>query len=286
MGWFKTNFKPVDIEDQRVRGELEQARLWLEEAKGSSEDQTGEVSTRTKLLDDASQAIDNDKLFKAWGYLLAFNRKMVMDMYGSELDARIISARAEAKKKLPGWRGDAVIKLLDFEGNVSEAEKQRKLRESLFHLHSKSQNTYFKIGKAKNQIFAAMCLLVVTTFSLIILSPWIMEFDYFKPVTLVQLQLAMIAGFVGGVLSVAFSVSRTDPKQEIPQLQASIPATWIRTLFGPLMAFALLIIFQLGFIDFGIHKVQSLIGMSFLAGFSERWFLNLVGKVQEKAGGG
>jgi hypothetical protein len=60
--------------------------------------------------------------------------------------------------------------------------------------------------------------------------------------------------------------------------------TWTRPIFGPLVAVLLLVIFELEVIDPGNIKDESLIGMSFHAGFSERWFLNLVSRVQDKAG--
>jgi hypothetical protein len=306
------------MEQQRVTAELKQAEQRLksiyddagkEEEKTSTSDKADSsdqdvrqkaFSIRNKFLTLAKNAIDNNDIFSAWGYLLAFNRMMVGDMQGSELDARIESARSEAKKKLSGWRGKAVKNLLAIDskiGNtkkqqhlratdsqIEDEERQQRLREALFHLHSKSQNMYFKIGKIRNQIVIAGIMLSAATVAVFVLSFWFMCFSFFDDITRSEFHLAMLSGIVGGVLSVAFSLVHNDQEQDIPELIASLPLTWSRILFGPLVAFALLILFELDVINLGTHEAESLIGMSFIAGFSERWFLNLVNKVQEKAG--
>ena len=302
----------VNVENQRVLAELKQAELRFEVIygdtsfrrdhneeldSGNSQNNSQSESSnqgkhqgdrikyaRKELLVSARESINCGEIFNAWGYILAFNRMMVSALHGAELDAKIVSARSEAKKKLGGWRGESAKALLSLEDNTDEQDKQDRLREALFHLHSKSQNTYFKIEKIKNQILAAMCMLAFSSFCVFGLSFWFMGLAFFSGISLYEFHLAILAGLIGGVLSVAFSVVRTDPNQKIPEPQASFPLTWTRPLFGPLVAFALLVLMQLEFINFGDIKTQSLIGMSFFAGFSERWFLNLVSKMQEKAG--
>jgi len=313
MEWLLNILGLTNIEKQRVTAELEQAELRLrsiygdagkEEKQTSTSDKTDSsnknqnsiksanqgavhkgISVRRHFLNLARNAIEKREFFSAWGYLLAFNRMMVTDMQGGELDARIESARSEAKKKLSGWRREAAKNLLAIKGEIDDKEKQQRLREALFHLHSKSQNIYFKIGKIRNQIVIAMYMLFAAAVAVFVLSFWFMCLSFFNDITRSEFHLAMLSGLVGGVLSVAYSVVRTAREHDIPELIASFPLTWTRPLFGPLVAFALLVIVELDMINLGNLKAESLIGMSFIAGFSERWFLNLVGKVQEKAGG-
>ncbi len=312
MGWLLNKLYATNIEEQRVTAELEQAKQRLcsiysdacnEEKQTSTSDKAGSSDNNLNSIKASNQdvqqkafrirehflyltgkAIDNNEIFSAWGYLLAFNRMMVADMQGSELDSRIVSARSEARKKLSGWRGKAVKSLLTIDSQMDDEIRQQRLREALFHLHSKSQNIYFKIGKIRNQIVIAMYMLFTATVGVFALSFWFMSLCLFDVVTRSEFHLAMLSGLVGGVLSVAFSLVHNDQDQDIPELIASLPLTWSRILFGPLSAFVVLVIFQFGLLDLGEHKVESLIGISFIAGFSERWFLNLVNKAQEKAG--
>lgn len=292
MGWLKRNFWPVNIEKERVSGELEHARLRLRKVdSGDNRDgaaTAGRSKTlreiRQKHLDLAEEAITSGEYFSAWGHLLAFNRDMIEDMHGVELEARLASARAEALLKLPSWRGEAVTALLTMESSANEQEKQDRLREILFHLHTSSQNTYFKIAKLKNQTFAVIWMLLIASATVFSLSFLFMSQPFFDEISRSHFHLAMLSGLVGSVLSVAFSVIRTNPEQKIPELKVSFPLTWARSFFGPLVAFALLVIIETDLINLGGYKPESLVGLSFVAGFSERWFLNLVDSVQDRAG--
>ena len=304
---------PVDIEKERVTEELEKAQLRLDLFDVEGDSTKGRMTVKSKgkkqpglqdqprfatqhrtksvknicekLLALSREAVHNKEYFSAWGYMLAFERMIIEDMQGDELNTKFVSARFEAKKKLPDWRGEAVASLLTAIDSKNDKNKRDQLHEIMFHLHTKSQNTYFKIAKLKNQTFAVMWMLTIASTIVFGLSFWFMNKPFFNDVTRFDFHLAMLAGLVGSVLSVAYSVIRTEPDQKIPELKASLPLTWARSFFGPLVAFALLIFIESDLINLGAFKPESLVGSSFMAGFSERWFLNLVSKAQEKTGG-
>ena len=76
------------------------------------------------------------------------------------------------------------------------------------------------------------------------------------------------------------SVTRR-PERRIPDQLADWPVTTLRPLLGAAAATGIALMVQAGVVSFGEPEDQevALLAVAFLAGFSERWFLGIIGVV-------
>ncbi len=233
------------------------------------------------FLDYARAALEKHRIYAGWEFLQSFEREMVDEFKGTALRLRLESAKAEASKKLKNWRACAADEAGKSGDNAQDQELRDRLREILYHVHTQSQNEYFNIEQIKKQSRVIAVFLVGSALLLFELSNFItagvdgIDVDAFR--------LGMLSGVFGGMLSVAYTVMRSDPSTRIPQLKASLGLTITRPLFGPLVTFAILMLMHQGFLSFGDNTMAALVALSFLGGFSERWFLGLVERINARA---
>ena len=269
------------------------------------------------LINEAEQAAfasrrrrDRPREYIAWDCLAQFDRYMVHSMDASERAPLWTSLLAEAEHKLNGHRKEAVLKhtkthpaTLDLESvwrsiktekeemsNASGEEAAQSLmaaaKESVPSadlvcsvmklLQTESQNSYHKIGQIKRQVdFVALLLLILVAGLLCsegvrIYNGWSGDIDR-------AVLLGMLMGLIGGILSLTFTVIRSDAGRKIPTMRTQFEVALIRPLVGAVMALPVILILEAGVVSIPWADKNWVVALAgFLAGFSERWFLGLV----------
>ena len=249
-------------------------------------------------LDSAWQAaqhrsfgVASPRDYLAWDCLAQFDREMVHLLSREEMNALWISLKAEAQQKLTDHRKQAVASLVSNVEGASGKPEASDLRpeivaEVLKQIHITSQNQYYKIDQLRRQIAYAGLFLFVLIFGLLLVSGfgWSVQFSDTLDGALV---LGTLVGLSGGVLSLAFTVVRTDVTSKIPAVRMSFEVAMMRPLIGAALALPVILVIESGFLQVnGIGKNWLIAVACFLAGFSERWFLGLMESVEGKAPNG
>ena len=230
------------------------------------------------LLNDAKTSLRNGDIDSAWMSIQALEREMLALLTPAELDARWISARNEAgDSKVAGWRAKAAAKLEHLGQNPDKSIAA--LSEALFHIHAAAQNSYNKINRTHTQITwsaLSVTILVLATVTLndmgffgLLLGPRVQQI----------LPLAVFSGLLGGVLSVAYTVARADSGRKIPEVRASSAVTMVRPVIGAAVALPVMFFLESGLIIDEAHN-WVVLGLCFVGGFSEQWFLGIVEKIE------
>jgi hypothetical protein len=209
---------------------------------------------------------------------------MVYLISDSELGALWPSLKAEAAVKLKGHRKKAVEDLALRTGRSAPARAD--VAEVLRQLHSTSQNYYHKIEQLRRQMSLVGLFLLVLVLGLLLAAGLGSLLGFSQPVSDV-LALGTLLGLTGGVLSLAFTIARTDVTGSIPAVRTSFEVAAVRPLIGAAMALPIIVIFESGVVAVsGIDKKWIIAMGCLLAGFSERWFLGLVEGLEQKTGDG
>lgn len=283
---------------ERLESAVTDARKRLE-CLGENGKDPARIKICRDLIEKAEQAartrqgwFARPREYLAWDCLAQFDRHIVFLLGPAERAALWESLKAEAEKKLDGHRKEAVKELskkgsaaLD-PGAKDAAPPAEVVSEVMRLLQTTSQNTYHKIDQLRRQIDYAGILLMVLVVALLagtvvrIRMGWSGDVDG-------ALLLGTLMGLIGGVLSLAFSVTRSDVSAKIPAMRSSFEVARIRPFIGAAIALPVILIFESGVINIpGAQKYWIAAVACFLSGFSERWFLGLVEKAEKKAGDG
>jgi hypothetical protein len=272
---------------ERLAAALVDAETRLACARNSSKDAT-RIELCQGLLEQARSAIGSGGVwraapreFLAWDCLAQFDRQMLHLVSQEELHSIWLSVKAEADEKLTGHRKRAVADIVEHANKAALTVSS--VEAALRHLQTHSQNQYYKLGQLRRQIGYVGVFLLVLILGLL-LAAGFETFERFWPALDRKLQLGTLLGLVGGVLSVAFTVSRTDEKAKIPKLLASSEVMLVRPLIGASLALPVALFADSGLISVaGINERAWLVAIAcFLAGFSERWFLGLVEGLEKR----
>jgi hypothetical protein len=254
-----------------------------------------------RLLKQAKEAFAMGDVDSAWMWVNELEREMLVAHSDEELEAKLISAKEEALEKLGKWRGSAVHKLLgataasDMRRTETSSERKeslmapyksrnstlRMLKETLLHLHSNSQNMYRNMRQLRFQLTIASLSVTVMVLAMLVLN----EMGFFEALgrhMQERLPMAILSGLLGGVLSVAYTVARADPKQKIPEVKASFSVTAVRPIIGAAVALPVLVLIESGLLNISDNeRMWVVLSFCFLAGFSERWFLGIMEKLEK-----
>ncbi|MGE5336735.1 MAG: hypothetical protein ACM3PU_02845 [Gemmatimonadota bacterium] len=200
-------------------------------------------------------------------------RELVAAMSESELRATFALYRAEGDPLWPAGRRGVAAELADGEGAPSVAALQTLMRA----VHASRQSRTYRSELARRQIGVLAGLLIgaVLFFSgwaLVGGFEWVVNED-------VDLTLAMMLvngvlfGFLGGLLSVAFSLLRFEPAMQAAELRGSWAATIARVFIGSSVAIPIAFFLQSGLINLGNVSPAFDLALCFVGGFSERWFI-------------
>jgi hypothetical protein len=209
----------------------------------------------------------------AWDCLAQFDRQFIPLMSDDEVRVLWESLKTEADEKLNDHRKKAVKALVAITTGTPARET---VAEVMRHIHITSQNTYHKIDRLIEQIRYAGLLLFILVVALLAIasSRWFRQMSETLDRSLVT---GTLLGLTGGVLSLAFTVARTNTRAKIPVMQESIQVAHMRPLIGAAVALPVILILEAEVVTVPqISKTWLIPIACFLAGFSERWFLGLV----------
>lgn len=255
-----------------------------------------------RLLKQAKEAFAMGDVDSAYIWANELEREMLVTLSDEELQAKLLSAKEEASEKLTKWRASTVPKLL----SASEAAGERRvevtaqrketlspsrqsrlvtlgtLKEIMLHLHSNSQNLYRNMRQVRFQLTIASLSVTVMVLAMLVLN----EMEFFEALgrhMQERLPMAILSGLLGGVLSVAYTVARVDPKQKIPEVKASFLVTVVRPIIGAAVALPVLALIESGLLSLpDSQRLWVVLTFCFLAGFSERWFLGIMEKLEKQ----
>jgi len=278
---------PKDPQDVRLRAALldSQRRYQLVKRKpGPSAAVSSAVEGAAKCLERAVQEAVRGARYSAWDCIHQFDDEMLEAMSAEELKARWYSLCEEVKEKLSGWRRKAADVLVASvpDGTPVPLPVAREVQR---HLMTVAQNQQYKI----------------VTFEAA-LSPWTWAMLFFAAVVFAlsahgsfaseslisgqwanALAIGVFAGGLGGLLSVAFSLGRVDLAAKIPAMRMSRAVTSVRPVLGAVAAIPVVFFVEADYVKIeGFLKPLSTFAFCFLAGFSERWFLGLMERLESE----
>jgi hypothetical protein len=270
----------------RLKAAIVDAEARLQWAKAAGRDA---VRTRLcdELLEQARVAVKSTRLwngdsreFFAWDCIAQFDRQMLHLVDEQDLRPIWLSLLAEAQEKCSGHRKQAVAEIAR---QVDNGGLTRSAVETVLqHLQTTSQNQYYKIGRLKQQIIWAGWVLLIL---ILLVLYWASRglFEVYGPGLGSQVALGTLLGWVGGVLSVALSVTSADEKAKIPKLVSSFRVSLVRPLIGAALALPVILVVNSGLIQIGGVDQKWVAAIAcLLAGFSERWFLGVMTGLEQR----
>jgi hypothetical protein len=272
---------------ERLQAAILDAETRLADLKGRGIDDS-KLSSCSALLDSAKRAATSrlgvfatPRHSLAWDALQQFDREIMQFLTDAELAALWISLKAEAERKLDGWHKDAATKLVESAG--AAIPPRETVRELMHHIHVNSQNLYHKIDRLRAQLLWVAFLLVVVIAALLTAAVS-GRLSWLSTGLRRTLPAGTLAGILGGVLSMAYSMTRSDPAQRIPETRSSFLMATIRPLVGAAVALPIIAAFESGLINVSGAgpKDWVMLAFCFVGGFSERWFLGLVENLEGK----
>jgi hypothetical protein len=97
------------------------------------------------------------------------------------------------------------------------------------------------------------------------------------------LALGIVGGAIGGMVSTAFWLGRVNVKGKIPELQLTRTITSMRPALGAVAAIPVVLLVHQKFLTLkGLDVPATVFILSLVAGFSERWFLGLMGRFESR----
>jgi hypothetical protein len=164
----------------------------------------------------------------------------------------------------------------------SAAEGRIRLQEATLLRDEDSQNTYRKLATLKWHLLVLSGVLSITLlglFPMVILFP--LSDRFLMPFTWQALVYVVLFGLLGACTSAVLSVSRKGTRAAIPTQLIQGAVVLARPLFGAATALALYLFVQSGLftaaaVSINAHSTAAVLGLSFIAGFSERLVVSAV----------
>jgi uncharacterized membrane protein len=95
----------------------------------------------------------------------------------------------------------------------------------------------------------------------------------------------VLFGFLGGILSVVFSLLRPAANVHATELRGGWALTIVRPFIGATVAIPIVLLLQSGLLNLGNVMPTFDLALCFIGGFTERWFAAQVDRIAGKAGG-
>jgi hypothetical protein len=297
----RRGFARLVVDSSRRRRLEEELTIFV--ARVDDYARTGEsatwLATLVEHIDQARAAIGESDLDRGWACLLAAQRYEVDGLPPSQVIARLEAVRKEVRSKLGDWRRDGALAILaQADPFVTMAEGAQltgdavvfafalgairgKLKEALLIRDENSSNVYRKIQVRRDRLVLTGAILMAVLFVMYALSPdaAIASDNSSSVLDRAQLVMVILLGMLGGLVSTALSLA--DDKiagKRIPDHVASFYMTLARPVFGASFAVAVAVAMRSGVITLFGGKEGAIAFAAFLAGYSERWFLGVVGK--------
>jgi hypothetical protein len=229
------------------------------------------------LLTKAKQSLDEGGLNLGWSLAHEAERAEIGGLDDPQLKARVIALRNEVAEKLREWRRKAALELLGDNGGKNPPTADE-VREALRVRNEHFENLYYKIKVSRLQLLVLGVALLVTLVTLLFVlwrsSSMIGDLGW------LEFLRVMLAGALGGALSAVRSLGGGGGRK-IPEQLADWPITAMRPLLGAATGTGAALLLAAGILDFGKedYRDAALLAAAFVAGFSERWFLGVIGGV-------
>jgi hypothetical protein len=246
------------------------------------EDSSWKQKTRN-TLNKAIKALNNGESMRGW-YLLheaECASVFLLDEQDGSLENCAIRVLNEGEKKLDDWRKKSVKDLIGekIDHNNKSAEttgKVKKLNASDVYeakriLTEHQDNLHIKMDRAHFQ------LETLGIAALLVIPIWII-LSFFLGQNTLLLMSAVFFGALGGTASGLISVNRRSTKDKIPDQLLNSWSVIIKPIFGAISALVVTMFLLSGLLQLGNLTDYLVYAFSFVAGFSERFFLRLVEK--------
>lgn len=225
---------------------------------------------------DARAAGRQGRFYLAWDLLQQAERLLSPWLPEAQQRQRFACLQVEALEKLGGWRRQAA------EAVAQAGFSPEGLVTLLELVHQDSQNRQHKLALLQAQCATVLGLLAVAL-GLILAEAaqggygWVWNEGLFGSEDLPRvLWSCLLVGLFGSLVSMCFRLADTPQDHKIPQLRSSFVVLTLRAVVGASAAVPLVFLVHSGLVQLGPAKV--LVGASFLAGFSERWFVAMLDK--------
>ncbi|WP_374586851.1 hypothetical protein [Ideonella dechloratans] len=233
------------------------------------------ASARARLA-DARVAGRQGRFYLAWDLVQQAERLLSPWLPEAQQQQRFRCLQVEALDKLGGWRRQAA------EAVAQAGFSAEGLVTLLELVHQDSQNRQHKLALLQAQCATVLGLLA-GALGLILAAAarggygWVWNEGLFGSEDLPRvLWSCLLVGLFGSLVSMCFRLADTPQDHKIPQLRSSFVVLTLRAVVGASAAVPLVFLVHSGLVQLGPAKV--LVGASFLAGFSERWFVAMLDK--------
>ena len=253
-------------------------------------------------LVEARAARDRRQPFVAHGAINDIRRELVALMTDDERRAEAVVQVAESGKaagKLNAWRSDAMNGLLliasggpptapvpapvSAAANGVPVPSVAVLQALMRNLDAAQQNRQIKLEFIQRQVLW-LCLLLGAGIAFIVAHAGTGGLDWISeapglPALSRLLPVTVATGFFGGLLSVAYGLTRVEGRTSIQDLRAAFSTTLIRPLIGAAVSIPVVLFLKSGLLAAAAVTPTATLALCFLGGFSERWFVDQVDRI-------
>jgi hypothetical protein len=266
-----------------VTAELRLASLELKLGRTAAASDTT-FQTCRRSYERALENARNKARYCAWDCLHQFDEDMLNTMSPLELNAQWRELCAEAQEKLKGtWRGEAAAALIK---QSDQKDVPLELVRALqAQLATAARNQQHKLELLEQSVLYVTVLLAVVVVAVLVwsIATRLGYLGWWSITWADAFLLGIPSGALGGLLSMAFMVFRTDLKRKIPEMRFTWTVSLLRPLIGASVAIPVLVLIQSGYVSIkGLDWPYDIIAFCFLAGFSERWFLGLMERFESE----
>lgn len=285
----------LDTAIEEMRGAIDRAG---EQLAGASAGSALLVSRCQQQLAAAERARDADRSFLAYGLLKDIRRELVVAMSDDERRAELAALIAEsetAPDKLNAWRRDLAQRLLTLAINEAKGRNAGAdstalptpsvaiLQALMRNIDEAQQNRQHKLELVQRQVLW-LCLLLALTIALLAALTIDCQLDWVNDASRLPgfcevLPGAIIIGFFGGLLSLAYGLTNLETRNSIQDLRSSFATTLARPLIGAAVSVPILLFLKSGLIAADAVTPVVTLSLCFVGGFSERWFLAQVDRI-------
>jgi hypothetical protein len=254
----------------------------------STSDRTWEQRCALEI-DMAKRAANKGMVGSGYEHFHNAERESVPGMNSEERRARAMTILREAadKKFQSPWRRSAVYDLLGEKplsdgslpsgaANALLQVSKELLMESILHRNTGDRNRHRKLDRLRWQLSSLSLLIAFFVVAAVVAARYL---DWAGVLDLSLFPEAVFLGSLGGLLSAALSARKSNQYATVPEIQNDWYLTVARGMTGGAVAIPVYVLVKWGIIAIpkGDHGPWDLLFLCFLAGFSERWFLGVVG---------
>ena len=297
----------------RLAGDLDEARGSIKgrlcQAEPTDADKKWRRNVALEALKKAEDALKRGCIDLGWRNLNRARRMELFFLEGDELLCRASRMRSEAQEKLHGWRKDAALTILpdgkadehstnhgsgDASGGTQQTSADSTSRIDRCALYAvallldeHNDNTYHKMRLVTFQLSILLTVFVLLMPAAVALMRNALAAAEVHSDNWVLLTV-MIFGAIGGVLSGCRSLTIPLARRgRIPEEFATLWLTLARPLLGAGSGLVVYIFLLAGVLAgmLQLREPASFIALSFIGGFSERYWMAALEKVVERSGG-